>query len=102
MRSGGREIRSTNLEEGLAVAPEPEDDDVALAGGIRVARMCAELAPAVFLMNLDDATAGLRTSLCEAGLPEEAAQLAITAFEAGARKEWLRIAGSARMTWGTG
>ena len=51
--------------EGIAVALEPEDDDVALAGGVRVARMCAGLEPAVFLMHPGDATAVLRASLLE-------------------------------------
>ncbi len=78
-----------------------EDDDVALTGGVRVARMCAGLGPAVFLMHLGDATAILRASLLEAGISHEAAHLAVEAFEVGARKEWLRIGGTPAMTWGT-
>ena len=86
-------------------APEsltPEDDDVALTGGVRVARMCAGLEPAVFLRHLGEAAVVLRTSLLQAGIPDEAARLAVEAFEAGARQEWLRIGGSSRtVTWGT-
>lgn len=81
---------------------EPEDADAALTGGVRVARMCAGLEPAVFLMHLGDATAILRAGLLGAGISREAARLAVEAFEAGAREEWLRIGGSARGgTWGT-
>ncbi len=84
------------------MALEPEDDDVALTGGVRVARMCAGLEPAVFLMHLGDAAAILRASLVEAGSSHEAAHLAVEAFEAGAREEWLRIGGSTpAMKWGT-
>ncbi len=80
----------------------PEDDDVVLTGGVRVARMCAGLEPAVFLMHLGSAAAILRASILEAGIFPEAAQRAVEAFEAGARKEWLRIGGSTRSaTWGT-
>ena len=80
----------------------PDDDDIALTGGVRVARMCAGLGPAAFLMHLGDATAVLRAGLHEAGISDEAAHLAVEAFEAGAREEWLRIGGVApAVTWGT-
>ena len=89
----------------MALTPEPlapEEDDVALTGGVRVARMCAGLEPAVFLRHLDDATVVLRTSLLQAGIPDGAARLAVEAFATGAREEWLRIGGSSRaVTWGT-
>ena len=76
--------------------------DVALIGGVRVARMCAGLEPAVFLMHLDAAVTVLRTSLRQAGVADEAARLAVEAFEAGAREEWLRIGRPAPgVTWGS-
>ena len=85
----------------VAVPLEPEDDDVVLTGGVRVARMCAGLEPAMFLMHLDGAAAILRTSLLDAGISHEAAHLTVEAFEVGAREEWLRIGGTTRaMTWG--
>ena len=81
---------------------EPEDADAALTGGVRVARMCAGLEPAVFLMHLGDATAILRASLLEAGISCAVAHLTVEVFEAGAREEWLRIDGSAQVRkWGT-
>ena len=80
----------------------PDNGDVALTGGVRVARMCAGLEPAAFLMHLGEATSVLRTSLIEAGIPHEVAHLAVETFEAGAREEWLRIGGSTpAVTWGT-
>ena len=78
------------------------DDDIALTGGVRVTRMCAGLEPAVFLMQQSDAVAVLRASLREAGISDEAVHLAVEAFEAGVREEWLWIDGSTpAVTWGT-
>ena len=86
----------------VAMPLTSEDDDVALTGGVRVARMCAGLGPAAFLMHLGEAVAVLRASLREAGISHEVAHLAVEAFEAGAREEWLRIGGPApAVTWGT-
>ena len=44
-------VQSFQPTADLAVSFAPGDDDVALAGGIRVARMCAGLEPVVFLMH---------------------------------------------------
>ena len=85
-----------------AKALTSDDDDVALTGGVRVARMCAGLEPAAFLMHLGEATVVLRASLHEAGISHEMVHLAVEVFEAGAREEWLRIGGSApAVRWGT-
>ena len=87
---------------GVAMPLAPDDDDVALTGGVRVARMCAGLGPAVFLMQLREAVTVLRASLHEAGISHEMVHLAVEAFEAGAREEWLRIGGPAPgVTWGS-
>ena len=64
--------------------------------------MCAGLEPAAFLLHLGEAAAILRASLLEADIPLEAAHLAVEAFGAGAREEWLRIGGLAlAVRWGT-
>jgi hypothetical protein len=80
---------------------DPQDARTAQVAGVEFARTLAGAPSAWFALALDEQQTIIRTGIQRAGYSARNAQLAASAFDAGARVEWRRITSTVRPeTWG--